>query len=162
MLWLSLRFLSKPHLLLFVDALGIANVILDINTCPPAATKMAVYPETLKLMESLRDYFLPDQFEQIMSLIKGVGVPTQFELSQNYPNPFNPVTSIGYTLPTTAKVKLSVFNVLGQEVASLVDGQVEAGYHTVKWDAHEMATGVYFYRLEAGSFTATKKCLIVK
>jgi len=92
----------------------------------------------------------------------GAGLPTQFALSQNYPNPFNPTTLIKYALPMDCQVKLDVYNVVGQRVATLVDGQQKAGYKVATWDAQDMASGIYFYRLRAGKFTATKKMVLLK
>ena len=83
-------------------------------------------------------------------------------LDQNYPNPFNPATVITYRLPVSAFVRLSVVNVLGQEVASLVKQKQAAGEHAVTWEAGDRASGVYFYRLEAGEFTAVRKMLLVR
>ena len=98
-----------------------------------------------------------------MALIKpDVRVPTEYSLAQNYPNPFNPITTIKYTLPKAAKVKVEVYNLLGQRVEILVDSEQEAGYHSVQWDGSEMTSGVYFYRLTAGSFTATKRMVLMK
>jgi len=85
-----------------------------------------------------------------------------FELSQNYPNPFNPVTHISYTVPVTGQVKLSVFNVLGEEVSTLVNNVVTSGKHTATWNASNMPSGVYFYSIEAAGFTQTKKLLLIK
>lgn len=93
--------------------------------------------------------------------------PQAFSLSQNYPNPFNPQTSMRYALPQDAHVRLTVYNVLGQKVAKLVDEHQQPGYKTVSWDGKDekgnpLASGVYFYRLEAGKFTEVKKMLLVK
>ncbi|MFQ6677068.1 MAG: T9SS type A sorting domain-containing protein [Fidelibacterota bacterium] len=85
-----------------------------------------------------------------------------FELNQNYPNPFNPVTHINYTIPEIGPVKLAVFNVLGKEVSTLVNMVVTPGTHSAVWDAGDMPSGVYFYRIEAGSFTQTRKLLLIK
>lgn len=90
------------------------------------------------------------------------GVPETYELAQNYPNPFNPATTIQYALPLAGKVRLAVYNLLGQQVATLVDGPQAAGRYTVPFDASHLASGVYFYRLEATNFVDVKKMLLVK
>ena len=96
-------------------------------------------------------------------------IPEKYSLMQNYPNPFNPVTIINYQLPITSNVILKVFNVFGQEVATLVNGIRDAGYESVTWDAGAIASGVYYYRIEAVSiseshttFINVKKLLLVK
>jgi hypothetical protein len=97
--------------------------------------------------------------------VTGVAIkplPTVYSLSQNYPNPFNPVTTIEYTLPKDSYVSLVVYNVIGQRVATLVDEVKPAGYYAVKFDGTSMASGLYFYRLEAGKQTFLKKLLLVK
>ncbi len=88
--------------------------------------------------------------------------PLQFSLEQNYPNPFNPSTAVRYTLARAGVVHLEVFNALGQRVASLVEGAESAGVHEVRFDATNLASGMYLYRISAGSFTATKRMLLVK
>jgi len=90
------------------------------------------------------------------------GVPTEFALQQNYPNPFNPSTAISYALPQRSHVRLTVFNTLGQQVATLVNGEMEAGNHNVTFDAAELASGVYLYLLQAGEFVETKKLILMK
>jgi hypothetical protein len=89
-------------------------------------------------------------------------LPAQFNLSQNYPNPFNPSTTVRYGLPQRSDVTLTVFNTLGQQVVTLVEGEREAGFHEVVFDASGFASGVYLYRLTAGSFVQTRKLLVVK
>jgi hypothetical protein len=90
------------------------------------------------------------------------GVPGEFVLDQNYPNPFNPSTTIRYGLPTRSYVSLSVFNMLGQQVAELVRGEQEAGYHEAHFEANGLASGVYLYRLQAGGFIQTKRLVLVR
>jgi hypothetical protein len=89
-------------------------------------------------------------------------VPGSFSLLQNYPNPFNPSTVIRYGLPERSHVKLEIFNPLGQRVAVLVDGEKEAGYHSVTLESRGLASGLYLYRLQAGDFVETKKLIILR
>ena len=91
-----------------------------------------------------------------------IRIPLGFELSQNYPNPFNPVTQIEYSLPVRSTVSLIIYNLRGQEVARLIDGEQIAGAHSVRWDALSMVSGIYFYRLRAGGFVETKKMVLLK
>jgi len=92
----------------------------------------------------------------------GAGLPKEFALSQNYPNPFNPTTLIRYNLPVDCQVRLDVYNVLGQRVATLVDGQQKAGYKVATWNAQDIASGVYLYKLTAGDFTSIRKMVLLK
>jgi Secretion system C-terminal sorting domain len=89
-------------------------------------------------------------------------IPSEYNLEQNYPNPFNPVTSINFAIPKAGLVDLKVFDVLGREVAVVMNGYVPAGNHTAQFDASTLSSGVYFYTLTSGEFTSTKKMLLVK
>jgi len=89
-------------------------------------------------------------------------IPAAFTLAQNYPNPFNPTTIIKYGLPTEAAVELVVYNLLAQRVAVLVDEKQKAGYHEIVFHATNVPSGIYFYRLRAGSFVEMKKMIVVK
>lgn len=95
-------------------------------------------------------------------VISEQNLPRRFELSQNYPNPFNPTTTISFQIPKAEQVKLSVFDLLGNEVATLVNGKVSAGTHQVVFDGSNLGSGIYYYRLTAGDFTATRKLLLLK
>jgi predicted GH43/DUF377 family glycosyl hydrolase len=88
--------------------------------------------------------------------------PCKFRLMQNFPNPFNPVTIINYQLPMTSDVDLSIYNLLGQKVATLVNERRQAGYHQAEWDASGYASGIYYYRIEAGDFQDVKKMIMIK
>ncbi len=90
------------------------------------------------------------------------GAPMAFRLGQNYPNPFNPTTTIQYYLPTTEKVTLKVYNVLGQEVVTLVNEWQQAGSYNVRFDARNLASGVYLYRIQASGFVKTRKMLLIR
>ncbi len=89
-------------------------------------------------------------------------VPKEFSLSQNYPNPFNPITNVKYSISKDSKVKITIYDVLGREVITLVNDFKKAGYYDVIFDGVNFASGVYFYKLQAGDFTDTKKMLILK
>lgn len=88
--------------------------------------------------------------------------PATFSLSQNFPNPFNPSTVIGYQLPANSLVTLKVYDVLGREVRTLVNEREGAGDHSITFNAADLPSGVYFYRLTAGSFVETKRLVVIK
>jgi flagellar hook assembly protein FlgD len=93
--------------------------------------------------------------------------PSEFFLSQNYPNPFNPTTTISYGLPYDAQVRLDIFNIMGQKVRTLIDFRQVAGFRNVTWDGRDgagksVASGVYFYRINAGDHLSIKKMLLMK
>lgn len=89
-------------------------------------------------------------------------VPVNFELSQNYPNPFNPSTTIKFSLPEAASIKLVVYNILGQQVSELINDYKAAGTYTVNWNAENLSGGIYIYRLESGNFSISKKMTLLK
>lgn len=98
---------------------------------------------------------------------EGAGLPKTFALDQNYPNPFNPTTNIKFDLPKMTNVKIVIYDILGREVRTLVDGNMAAGRYTETWNGlndhgQQVGTGVYFYRMEAGSFVSMKKMLLLK
>jgi photosystem II stability/assembly factor-like uncharacterized protein len=89
-------------------------------------------------------------------------VPTAFALNQNYPNPFNPTTIVSYQLPVASSVRLTVYDMLGREIAVLVDGEMEPGTHQVTFDGSALSSGVYFYTMKAGAFSSTKSLMLMK
>lgn len=105
------------------------------------------------------------------SIRTGIGdpddLPTHYALFDNYPNPFNPRTTISYQLPVQSKVKLTIFNIIGQPVRTLVDAEQKAGQHTLTWDGlnkaqEQVSSGIYFYKLETGDFRKTKRMLLLR
>jgi len=107
-----------------------------------------------------------DRVQQVYRMVVGVqetpAVAAGYSLDQNYPNPFNPSTTIRYGLPNRARVTLAVFNTLGQQVAILQNGEKDSGHHEVKFDGSNLPSGVYFYRIEAGSFVQTCKLILLR
>ena len=104
---------------------------------------------------------------KIINIVQPTGIDDQFlgssfELLQNYPNPFNPTTKISWQSPVNSRQTLKVFDILGNEVATLVDEEMEAGYHSVDFSASELPSGVYFYRIQAGSFVETRKMMLLR
>jgi len=94
--------------------------------------------------------------EEIKSL------PKEYTLEQNYPNPFNPSTTISFNLPYKSIVNLTVYDILGKEVETLINEEMNAGKYVKMWNAGKFASGVYFYKLSAGKFNVTKKMLLIK
>ncbi len=89
-------------------------------------------------------------------------IPENFSLSQNFPNPFNPTTNIKFTMPKDGNVTLKVYDMIGSEVKTLVEGNHKAGIYNIYFDGSELSSGVYFYRLTAGNFTETRKMILIK
>lgn len=94
--------------------------------------------------------------------VEAADLPESVKLNPNYPNPFNPATTIPYELTEDAEVKLTVWNMIGQKVATLVDGLVEAGSHEETWNASNMPSGIYIARFEVGSKVFTRKMTLIK
>lgn len=88
--------------------------------------------------------------------------PKIYDLQQNYPNPFNPSTTISFALPSKSFVTMKIFDIMGRQVATIISEEMSAGNYSRQWNAANISTGVYFYRLHAGSFTETKKLILLK
>ena len=89
-------------------------------------------------------------------------IPTKYVLYQNYPNPFNPTTKIQFAVPKTSTVRLNVYNILGQQVAELVNQELSQGVYSINFDATKLNNGIYFYVLQTGDFSQTKKMILLK
>jgi hypothetical protein len=122
-------------------------------------------------IELLNDEERKDLLERVLNLFdiissgKGItysGIPAKFELSQNYPNPFNPTTIINYELQITNDVELTIYNVLGEKVKTLVSENQAVGSHSIEWDASDLASGIYYYELRTSDFRDVKKMVLMK
>jgi hypothetical protein len=89
-------------------------------------------------------------------------VPKTYAVEQNFPNPFNPTTTIPFAIPVAGHVSLKVYNAIGQEIASLLDQELDAGTHSAVWDASSIPSGMYFYRFQSASFSQTGKLMLMK
>ncbi len=103
-----------------------------------------------------------EEFGQLVSVQKNTNEITSFYLSQNYPNPFNPTTEVRYSIPQTSKIVIKVFDILGNEIETLVNEEKHIGTYELTWNAEQLPSGIYFYRLQAGSFVETKKMVLMK
>jgi len=91
-----------------------------------------------------------------------IRIPKVFALNQNYPNPFNPSTTIRFSLPKSESVTLKVYNILGEEIRTVVNSRLEAGDYTWAFDGSNLASGIYYYRIEAGEFQDVRKMVLIK
>ncbi len=143
---------------------GYADFAYRVRYLPMTGPRQFVQPYTAP-----QDHWTPqedksDQWEEgpVVGVDEGSQTVKKFELQQNYPNPFNPTTTIKFSVPKDGVVTLKVFNLLGQEVATLVNGEMTAGSYKVHFDASKLGSGVYFYTLQEGNNKATKKMLLLK
>ncbi len=135
---------------------GFGNSQNDFNG---SIDDVRVYDRALTTEEMDELYrFIPTAVDQL----EDESIPTEYKLHQNYPNPFNPSTTISYQLPQPGNVNISVFNVAGQLVETLLDEHKKAGYHSVIWRASGVGSGLYFYRIKSGDYISVKKCIVMK
>jgi hypothetical protein len=139
---------------LFIDSLTYAEQLTDVS--------YGRYPDGSPNWQFFNNPTPLDSNRIITTIQPDPLLPLTFGLSQNYPNPFNPKTIINYELVIISDVDLSVYDLLGQKVATLVSERKEAGYHQVEWDASKFASGIYFYRVEAGEFREVKKMVLLR
>ena len=125
-----------------------------------------LFPNAPSLVEALVDDFqifaVDSNLTAIDSTIATLNIPWKFELSQNYPNPFNPSTNIKYSIPENGYTKLTVYNLVGEEVKVLVNGQVNAGFYEASFNAANLPSGIYFYKLQTGTSVETKKMVLLR
>ena len=95
-------------------------------------------------------------------LSRDIAIPVEFSLGRAYPNPFNPSTTLNFALPIETEVSLKVYNLQGRQVISLVNQNMDAGYHSVVWNADAHSSGVYFVKMVAGDYISTQKLMLVK
>jgi len=141
----------------------------DFNIAGMAADNISDWTEAtdVALADTLMHYYGPNgiwwQYSVTALSVAGEGMPTQFQLSQNYPNPFNPATSIRFNIPQATHVTLTIFDITGQKVKTLLDHEmIPAGTRVVKFQPYKLASGVYFYRLETDKFVSSKKMTFLK
>lgn len=150
----SLNFNKAEETIAFVEANTETEVSFrfDVNRNAPINKK-----DTINFMLSSPDGILMTK-QFIFSYIG----PKEFKLEQNFPNPFNPVTTIQYQLPQDARVILKVYDILGSEVTTLVNEEQAAGYKEIKFNASNLASGMYIYRIQADKFVSVKKMMVLK
>jgi hypothetical protein len=162
------------------SALSLSPAVFEIEAKDSAAITFSIFPSIIhrtgfnlyqpKIVVDSRFGIGTTHFEKLMKfhLIGVLAVdeegklPLRFNLEQNYPNPFNPTTIIKYSLPEQTNVQLKIFNILGQEVATLVNEEKSAGNYTVSFDAKNLSSGVYFYKLQAEKYSQTNKMLLIR
>lgn len=140
---------------------GDTQVVVYLYTIAKGVHNRASVCDLLNVTDNIAGYYR-NCFNLIGIAPIGSIVPEKFGLSQNYPNPFNPVTNIQFEVPKQGMVKLLVFDALGREITALVNQNMDAGSYKVDWDAAEYPSGIYFYRLESGDFTQTRKMILIK
>lgn len=138
------------------------NHIENINDAAATATIHSQFGSINPLYYDTWDFAAEKAKNPVSVSLTDANIPTVYALDQNFPNPFNPTTSITYSIPFSGLVSLKVFNVLGQEVATLVNAQQAAGYYTASFNASALSSGVYFYKIEAGNYTSVKKMMLLK
>jgi hypothetical protein len=150
----ALNFKEETKTIEQVEAKAEAKAIFsfDVNRNVPVNKK-----DTIDFMITSNEGIM-----MLKSFIFNYSAPKEFKLEQNYPNPFNPTTTIQYQLPADAKVTLKIYDILGSEVTTLVNEDQEAGYKEVKFNATNLASGMYIYRLTANKYVSTKKMMVLK
>ena len=129
---------------------------------PGGYWKLRIYDGASGNTGTLDAWSLTLLYQTATDVTDDIKIPTQYLLSQNFPNPFNPSTTIRYGLTQQMLVTLKIYNILGQEVSTLVNEEKPIGTYELNWNASNLSSGIYFYRLHAGSFVETKKMILLK
>jgi predicted acyl esterase len=168
------NFKGQAHSHIFQVGSRIKIVLTNLDTTPTDSSFLASNPFVLPVLINSTNYLFLNNYSYIDIPVIGPPavepmfaddneeIPVEYSLKQNYPNPFNPVTTIAYTLAAPGKVELRVYDILGREVKTLVNEVQQQGTHAISFNASELSSGVYFYKIESGSFKAVKKMVLVK
>ncbi len=160
----------------YVEDLSVGSYIISLNSLDyPIRIKLENFDEEYVFRMSdgldgkIYDEIIKNGEEKVVTAnqlsqlhLQKIVIPKQYELSQNYPNPFNPSTVIRFGLPENSKVLLEVYNILGEHVITLINSELKAGYYTINFDAKNLTSGVYFYRIKTSNWTDVKKMILVK
>ncbi len=158
------RKLNTQTTFVVIDTLkGTGTEYVDSNLAPGQVT----YTYRIK---AYGDFTESDNSNEASITITGIkdekGMPKEYSISQNYPNPFNPTTNIKFALPKRGKTMIAIYDLLGRELYTLIDKELEAGYHEISFDANVtlggFTSGVYFYRIHSSDFNSTKKMILMK
>ena len=156
------RFRQNPDSINAIGRIGpnanIAVLGVDVESLRPSSNSPNAFAVRRLLDGAMR--FVNETSTSISQ--SNLEIPVRFDLQQNYPNPFNPSTTISFSVPERSDVKLKVYDILGKEMVTLVNGQKEAGNYSVRFDAAGLPSGAYFYRIEAGAFVSVKRMLLIK
>ncbi|MCK4979830.1 MAG: T9SS type A sorting domain-containing protein, partial [Candidatus Delongbacteria bacterium] len=143
----------------------LAEIDIAIANMMKHATSKGKSKDYMKIINGLLAKLIEDESEEKSenSNLETAILPTRFELLQNYPNPFNPVTTIKYALPYDSNVNLRIYNSEGKQVAELTNSRINAGYHSIQFDASKYSSGVFYYQLKVdGNVKMSKKMLMIK
>ncbi|MCP4704526.1 MAG: T9SS type A sorting domain-containing protein [candidate division Zixibacteria bacterium] len=162
--WEFTTIYHQPRPIGFYDAVEMFGMCLIVSdktgTIRVIGQEMEIsgeYQYTCKLVDFEWPLYPTDLMES-----NGETLPDKINLFQNYPNPFNPITMIEFDLPAKSHVSIEIFNILGQKIETLINKKMGAGNYNINWDGTDMASGIYFYRLETGDFSESKKMILLK
>jgi predicted acyl esterase len=165
---------GQAHSHIFKAGNRLRIVVTNLDTSPEDVSFLGTNPFVLPVLVNSTNYINLNSSTYIDIPVKGAAVleptadndinlnPDKFELAQNYPNPFNPATTINYSIPSAGNISLKIYDIAGREVASLVNGYMESGIHSINFNAQNLSSGIYFYKLSAPGFTEVKKMVLVK